>query len=103
MVLLNELFKDSVFDSTLFGLFLDSRRLGVASSLLLRLLLVGAQEFVSLLIVDIMLSFVEAQSDECLVKLLSQLNISSRVGMLCGGQSTSMLNIEERVFHTFLT
>ena len=103
MILLNEFFKDAIFGCTCSILIFDSISIGVASGILLRLLLVGAQEFVSLLIIDIVFTFVELESYECLVKLLSQLNVSSLVGMFSHCQSTSMFDIEKRVVHTFLT
>ena len=103
MILLNVLFKDAVFSCTRSILVFDSIIVGVASGFLLRLLLVGTEEFVSHLIVDVMFTFVEAQSDKCLVELLRQLYISILVAMFGHGQSTSMLDVEKCVVHTFLT
>ena len=60
MILLNELFKDAIFGCTCSILIFDSISIGVASGLFLCLLLVIAQEFVSLLIIDVMFTFVKA-------------------------------------------
>ena len=60
MILLNELFKDAVFSCTRSILVLNSIIIGVASGVLLRLFLVGAEKFIGLLIIDIMFTFVKA-------------------------------------------
>ena len=59
MILLNEFFKDAIFGCTCSILILYSISIGVASGILLRLLLVGTQEFFSLLIIDVVFTFVE--------------------------------------------